>query len=114
MKAIVTHYLPATEARGSRIKATAEGGNTRTIEYDHGSSNVHRKAAEALCDWMGWPGELMEGGLSNGDMVFVFYEESTIAKALKVLVDHASEAFPHFESERGQRDIAAANAALDG
>lgn len=32
--------------------------------------------------------------------------------ALRVLVDHAQETYPHFESERGQRDIAAAIAAI--
>ena len=74
MKAIVTHYLPATDTRGSRIKATAEGGNSVTIGYDHASDNTHRKAAEALCAKMGWPGKLIEGGLPNGDSVFVFAE----------------------------------------
>ena len=32
--------------------------------------------------------------------------------ALDVLTDHAEETYPHFESERGQRDIAAARAAI--
>ena len=32
--------------------------------------------------------------------------------ALRILVDHAREAYPHFESERGQEDIARADAAL--
>jgi uncharacterized SAM-binding protein YcdF (DUF218 family) len=32
--------------------------------------------------------------------------------ALKILVDHASETYPHFECERGQRDIAQARAAI--
>lgn len=32
--------------------------------------------------------------------------------ALETLADHASEMYPHFESERGQRDIANARAAL--
>lgn len=32
--------------------------------------------------------------------------------ALRVLVDHAQEAYPHFESDRGQRDIASALAVL--
>jgi hypothetical protein len=33
--------------------------------------------------------------------------------ALAVLVDHANEKYPHFESERGQEDIAAAIAAIN-
>lgn len=35
-----------------------------------------------------------------------------LLEALRVLVDHAQEAHPHFESERGQRDIGAAIAAI--
>jgi len=31
-----------------------------------------------------------------------------LLEALRVLVDHAQERYPHFESERGQRDIKAA------
>lgn len=31
--------------------------------------------------------------------------------ALGVLIEHASEQYPHFESERGQRDLAQARAA---
>lgn len=33
--------------------------------------------------------------------------------ALLVLVDHAEEPYPHFESERGKMDLAQAHAALD-
>ena len=32
--------------------------------------------------------------------------------ALRVLADHAQETYPHFESSRGQTDIAAARAAI--
>jgi hypothetical protein len=37
--------------------------------------------------------------------------ERTI-EAVETLVDHAEEMYPHFESERGQRDIAEASAVL--
>lgn len=42
-------------------------------------------------------------------------DEATRAalEALETMIDHASETFPHFESARGQRDIAAAAAASD-
>lgn len=33
-------------------------------------------------------------------------------KALQALIDHASETYPHLESERGQQDLAAAREAL--
>jgi hypothetical protein len=35
-----------------------------------------------------------------------------LLEALKTLTDHAQEKYPHFESERGQRDIAQALAAI--
>lgn len=35
-----------------------------------------------------------------------------LVEALAVLTDHARETYPHFESERGQREIAAARAIL--
>jgi hypothetical protein len=38
--------------------------------------------------------------------------EPDLLAALETLVDHAQEKYPHFESERGQRDIAAALKAI--
>ena len=32
--------------------------------------------------------------------------------ALQIMTDHAAETYPHFKSERGQRDIDAARAAI--
>lgn len=77
MKAIVTKYLPATNARGSRIAATDEDGNRLTVPYPHELSGeaVHRQAAEALCAKMGWSGSLIAGSLKNG-YVFVFTHSS--------------------------------------
>ena len=51
---------------------------------------------------------------------FVFDEEQSrllgaaeeLLEALIILVDHAQEAYPHFESERGQRDIEQAKVAI--
>lgn len=75
MKAIQTKYLPCTNTKGSRIKAfTGEKGQTVTIGYPHELSGeaVHAKAAVMLRDKMGWKGELIGGGLPNGDHVFCF------------------------------------------
>lgn len=74
MKAILTKYIPATATKGSRIKAIAEGVKPLTIDYPHELSGdaVYRKAAEALRDRQGWKGELICGGLPNGQVVFVF------------------------------------------
>ena len=35
-----------------------------------------------------------------------------LVKALETMTDHAEEVYPHFESERGRRDIKQARAAL--
>lgn len=49
MQAIQTKYLPATNYRGSRVKATCERGSI-TIDYPHELSGdaVHIAAADAL------------------------------------------------------------------
>ena len=74
MKAILTKYHGATNTRGSRISATAEGGNRITIPYPHELSGeaVHAAAAIALCQKMGWVGPLIGGGLPNGNYCFCF------------------------------------------
>jgi hypothetical protein len=73
MQAIVTRYLGPTDYRGSRIKATCDAGSI-TIPYPHELSgeDVHRKAAEALVDRLGWneaggyrPMRLVGGGLPD-------------------------------------------------
>ncbi len=50
MKAIQTKYLPATNFRGSRIKATAEGWGAAIIDYPHefNAEEAHIHAAKAL------------------------------------------------------------------
>lgn len=75
MKAIQTRYLPATNFKGSRVTATAEGGDKPwrvTVSYDGDHDEAHKRAAEALCAKMGWTGDLIGGGLPNGDMAWVF------------------------------------------
>lgn len=72
MKAIVTKYLGPTDYRGSRIVATAEGGNRPhriVVSYDDSLSGeaCHRAAADALCARLGWDSSsLVGGGLPNG------------------------------------------------
>lgn len=70
MKAIKTKFLPATNNRGSRIKATAEGGERDhqvTIGYPHefNAEQAHQQAAKALCAKMGWHGSMATGGLRD-------------------------------------------------
>jgi hypothetical protein len=50
MQAIYTKYLPATNSRGSRIKATCDAGSiTIPYPYELSGDEVHRAAAKALC-----------------------------------------------------------------
>lgn len=76
MKAIQTKYFGPTNYRGSRIKAFDGDNNSVTISYPYELSgeDVHRKAAEALRDKMGWTGKLIGGGIKSG-YVFVFNGE---------------------------------------
>ncbi|WP_236238508.1 hypothetical protein [Pseudomonas rhodesiae] len=55
MQAITIKYLPATNTKASRFKATAAAGSI-TLGYDHGldtEGNV-KAAASALITKMGW------------------------------------------------------------
>ena len=79
MQAIVTKYLPATNTKGSRIKATCDAGSV-TIPYPHelSGSDCHRSAALCLITKLDWVkyGNLIGGGLpNNGGYVFVFNNE---------------------------------------
>ena len=68
---IYTKYLPATNSRGSRIKA-ATGmdypGHTATVEYDYGLSgaDVHWQAAKMVADQLNWRGEYIAGTTKDG------------------------------------------------
>lgn len=77
MKAIQTRYFGPGNVRGSRIKAFDLDGNQVTIGYPHECSGTtedkHRLAAVALCQKMGWKGELVAGALKDG-YVFVFLD----------------------------------------
>lgn len=70
MIAIETKYLGATNTRGSRIMAKANG-NKITIPYPHEAKNPYAVAAIKLCQKLGWKGSLIEGGIDSGS-VFVF------------------------------------------
>jgi hypothetical protein len=79
MKAIMTKYLPCTNSKGSRIKASDGDGNSITIGYPHELSGeeVFKKAAIALCDKMQWSNDLIGGGY-KGEYVFVFNPQNEV------------------------------------
>lgn len=50
MQAIITKYLPATNFKGSRIKASCERGSlTRSYDSGSGDAEAHRAVVDALC-----------------------------------------------------------------
>lgn len=86
MQAIVTKYLPPTNTRGARVKATCARGSVM-ISFPHELSgdDVHRKAADALVakfvkedkvrygtEKNPWQKPFITGCLKNGDAVHVF------------------------------------------
>lgn len=84
MQAILTKYLPVTESRGSRIKASCERGSI-VIPYPHELSGdeCHRAAVQALLDKFTsedeksgrlhchWNKQFVTGALPNGDYCHV-------------------------------------------
>ncbi len=113
MKAILTKYHGPTDTEHSWIGAFDMDRNRIAIPYPHELSGeeCYRVAAQALCDKMHWTGRMVGGAIRDG-YAFVFVDDDAVRSALRTMIDHASETYPHFESERGQRDIAAAKAAL--
>ena len=67
MKAIVTKYLPATNSKGSRVKAGAFGVKPVTLPWDHAlnTEENHLWAALKLCEKQGWPNDIVSGGLPD-------------------------------------------------
>jgi len=74
MKAIVTKYHGATNTRGSRMSAKAEGVPSISVPYDHdlGTMENHAAVAKKLKDKYKWSGPMTGGGLPNGDFAWTF------------------------------------------
>lgn len=72
MQAIVTKYFGAGNVRGSRVKATCQGGSV-TLEWDDSvnSDLNHKRAALALASKLNWDGVWISGGLPDGTCVWV-------------------------------------------
>lgn len=71
-QAIVTRYHGATNTRGARIKASADGHSV-TLPWDHsvGAQENHAAACLALLRKMAWAGDYYSGGLAGSDNVWV-------------------------------------------
>ena len=75
MKAILTRYLPFTNHKPARIKASAEGVPSVTFatELLHSQSDSnHVAAAKYYALRNNWSGALASGQLPNGDFVHCF------------------------------------------
>ncbi len=99
MQAIITKYLPATNYRGSRIKATCERG-TLTMSWQHGldAGENMRAACDLLCaqfdaedvakygttsEKAKWSRPKASGQIPSGEYVFCFIPERVYERAAK-------------------------------
>jgi hypothetical protein len=73
MKAIITKYLPPTNTKGARIKATAHKLPSITIPYpyDLSGEHVHRAAAEKLANTY-WSNPVLIAGLMPDGTGYAF------------------------------------------
>jgi len=97
MQAIIAKYLPATNFRPSRVKASCERGSI-IVSYDDGSSNggigsdyAFKRAVDMLCarfakedeqkygskptDRRSWTRPKAHGQILSGEWVFCFVED---------------------------------------
>lgn len=72
MQAIQTKYLPVTNTKGSRIKATC-AAKSIIVGWDYGLNveENHTQAASILVSELGWNVELKSGQLKDGSFVHV-------------------------------------------
>jgi hypothetical protein len=65
-QAITTKYLPPTNFKGSRIKASCAAGSI-TLQLDHAlnTEDNHAKAAKALANKFKWTGNWFMGGMPD-------------------------------------------------
>lgn len=97
MQAIMTKFLPATNVRGSRIKASCERGSI-TVSYPHELSGdaCHRFAVQSLVEKFvaedakkygtngrgnPWALPFVTGGLPDGTYAHVYLSPSEVERA---------------------------------
>lgn len=71
-QAIVTKFLPTTNTKPGRVKATCQA-RSLIVSWDHGldvDAN-HSVAAQALATAMGWGGTWHGGAMPSGGYAFV-------------------------------------------
>lgn len=63
----MTKYVPASDTRGSRIKATTGQGHSVSVpyRYEGDAYDAHKHAAESLMRKLGWTGRIIGGGYGS-------------------------------------------------
>lgn len=104
MQAIITKYLPPTNRRGSRVKATCERGSI-TVPWDSNldAHENHEAACRAMCEQFdaedrkeygstlgNWSRPKASGGLASGEWVHCFIPSSYVKGAGVVEAEVAS------------------------
>ena len=71
--AITTKYLPYTNYRSPRIKATSSSGKSVTVSWDHGlnADENHAAAAIALCNKMEWSAKSLTMAWTKDNGIFI-------------------------------------------
>jgi hypothetical protein len=92
MKAILTKYHGPGNVRGARISAVDSDGNRVSTPYPNAQvgEDCHRLAAQALCDKMGWRGNLVGGGTKTG-YAFCFCPALDAAEKIIVRISEAAD-----------------------
>lgn len=92
-----------------RLLDIGQHGLHRYVGYIHSGNEVVAQVWNTGIDRGLSPTERNAETLANTNLIAAAREMQT---ALRTLVEHAQERYPHFESERGQLDIARAVLAL--
>lgn len=94
MQAIITKFIPATNKRASRYKATCERGSlTVAADYDLNASDNHRAVCDALCAKFvaedvakygskanQWSKPKASGQIPSGECVFCFIPDRVLKR----------------------------------
>lgn len=71
-QAIVVKFMPCTDTKSARMKATSQAGSV-TVGYDYAvsASANYSQACDALLAKLGWGGKWIGSQMPNGDYAFV-------------------------------------------
>jgi hypothetical protein len=85
-QAITTKFLPDTNSKPSRVKATAEAGSVTLSWGNAGIEDNHAAAAQALAAKFGWHGHYYQAALPGGGYCFVCVDQRDTAPVFTIEV----------------------------